>query len=79
MKLPKISLTWKIMIGLVLGVPLAVGAGRLIAAQLYGVSFWDPVALSVAAGALGVCALIASIIPARSAAALSPMRALRVD
>ncbi len=69
----------RVLIGLVLGVPLAVGAGRLIAAQLYGVSFWDPVALSVAAGALGVCALIASIIPARSAAALSPMRALRVD
>ena len=69
----------RVLIGLVLGVPLAVGAGRLIAAQLYGVSFWDPVALSVAAGALGLCALIASIIPARSAAALSPMRALRVD
>jgi predicted permease len=69
----------RVLIGLVLGVPLAVGAGRLIAAQLYGVSFWDPVALSVAAGALGACALIASIIPARSAAALSPMRALRVD
>jgi ABC-type antimicrobial peptide transport system permease subunit len=69
----------RVVIGLVLGVPLAVGAGRLIAAQLYGVSFWDPVALTVAAGALGLCALIASIVPARSAAALSPMRALRVD
>src|SRR5204863_549155 len=31
--------------GLILGVPLAVGAGKLLAAQLYGVSFWDPVAL----------------------------------
>ena len=66
----------RVLIGLVLGVPLAVGAGRLIAAQLYGVAFWDPVALSIAAGALGLCALIASVIPARSAAALSPMRAL---
>ena len=32
----------RVIVGLVLGVPLAVGAGRLIAAQLYGVSFWDP-------------------------------------
>src|SRR5207253_6743752 len=30
----------RVAVGLVLGVPLAVGAGRLIAAQLYGVSFW---------------------------------------
>ena len=39
-------------VGLVLGVPLAIGAGKLLAAQLYGVSFWDPVALAVAAGSL---------------------------
>src|SRR4029077_15181396 len=37
-------------LGLILGGPLAVAAGRLISAQLYGVSFWDPMALSVAAG-----------------------------
>ena len=38
----------RVMIGLVLGLPLAVGAGKLISAQLYGVSSWDPFALSVA-------------------------------
>ena len=58
---------------------VAVGAGRLIAAQLYGVSFWDPFALSVAAGSLTVCALIAALIPAGRAASISPMRALRTD
>ena len=31
-----------------LGLPLAVGAGRLISAELYGVSFWDPLALALA-------------------------------
>ena len=36
----------RVVVGLVLGLPLAVGAGRLIAAQLYGVTFWDPVALA---------------------------------
>src|SRR5206468_3649622 len=37
----------RVVAGLVLGLPLAVGAGRLLAAQLYGVSFWDPLALAV--------------------------------
>jgi len=65
--------------GLILGLPLSVGAGRLIAAQLYGVSFWDPVALAVAAGALGLCACVAALIPAGRAASISPMRALRTE
>jgi ABC-type antimicrobial peptide transport system permease subunit len=69
----------RVAIGLVLGVPLAIGAGRLIAAQLYGVSFWDPMALAVAAGALGVCAFVASVVPARRAAAISPIDALRTE
>src|SRR5262252_6034751 len=62
----------RVFAGLVVGVPLAVGAGRLIAAQLYGVSFWDPLALSVAAGSLGLCALVAALIPAARAASISP-------
>ncbi len=69
----------RVVIGLVLGLPLAVGAGRLISAQLYGVSSWDPLALSVAASALAACALVATIIPATHAAAISPMDALRLD
>jgi predicted permease len=69
----------RVMAGLVLGVPLAVGAGRLISAQLYGVSFWDPLALAVAAGSLATCALFAAIIPAGRAASISPMSALRAE
>ncbi|HUK31011.1 MAG TPA: ABC transporter permease [Candidatus Acidoferrum sp.] len=66
-------------IGLVLGLPLAVGAGRLISSELYGVSFWDPLALMVAVGALGVCAFFAAIIPAGRAASISPVSALRSE
>ena len=66
-------------LGLVLGVPLAVGAGYLLSAQLYGVSFWDPAALSVAAGALAFSALVASVVPASRAAAVAPMIALRTE
>jgi ABC-type antimicrobial peptide transport system permease subunit len=69
----------RVAIGLLLGLPLAVGAGRLISAQLYGVSFWDPVALAVASGALAMCAFVAAIIPAMRAARLSPVRALRTE
>jgi predicted permease len=69
----------RVLLGLLFGVPLAVGAGRLIAAELYGVSSWDPFALGVAAGALSVCTLVAALIPARRAASISPMDALRAE
>jgi ABC-type lipoprotein release transport system permease subunit len=58
---------------------LAIGAGRLMAAQLYGVKSWDLAALASAAGALGICALIATVIPAIRAAAIQPMNVLRAD
>jgi predicted permease len=69
----------RVLLGLILGVPLAVGAGRLISAELYGVSSWDPLALTVAASALAVCAFFAAIIPASRAASISPMNALRTE
>jgi predicted permease len=69
----------RVVAGLVLGLPLAVGAGRLIAAQLYGVSFWDPLALAGAAGALAACAFVAAIVPAARASSIAPMSALRSE
>jgi ABC-type antimicrobial peptide transport system permease subunit len=69
----------RVILGLILGLPLAIGAGRLISAQLYGVSFWDPLALTVAASSLAICAFFAAIIPAGRAASISPMKALRSE
>jgi predicted permease len=69
----------RVAIGLGLGLPLSVAAGRLISSQLYDVSFWDPLALAVAASALGLCALIAALVPANAAASISPMTALRAE
>ena len=69
----------RVMVGLMLGLPLAIGAGRLISAQLYGVTSWDPFALTVAASALALCAFFATIIPASRAASISPMNALRIE
>ncbi len=69
----------RVVAGLVLGLPLAVGAGYLLSAQLYGVSFWDPAALAVAAVSLASTAFIASLVPAARAASIAPMSALRAE
>lgn len=69
----------RVAIGLALGLPLALVAGRLISSQLYGVSFWDPLALTLAAGALAICSLVAALIPASVAASIDPMTALRTE
>jgi putative ABC transport system permease protein len=64
-------------IGLALGIPAAVGAGMLMSRQLFQVKPWDPVMLSVATLLLALAALLASVIPARRAAGVEPMVALR--
>ncbi|HTT32334.1 MAG TPA: FtsX-like permease family protein, partial [Methylomirabilota bacterium] len=69
----------RVLIGLILGIPLAIAAGHLISSQLYGVSWWDPPALTIAVGALTICSFFAAIIPASRAAAISPMDALRIE
>jgi hypothetical protein len=65
--------------GLALGLPLAIAGGRLISSQLYEVSFWDPLALGIAAGALAICGAAAATIPAGVAASIAPITALRVE
>jgi predicted permease len=69
----------RVLVGLALGLPLAVGAGRLISAQLYGVPSWDPLALTIAAIALAICSFCAAVIPANRAASIQPMNALRTE
>jgi predicted permease len=64
-------------IGLALGVPAAIGAGRLMKDQLFGVKPWDPVMLVFATLLLALAAVLASVIPARRAAGVEPMVALR--
>jgi predicted permease len=64
-------------IGLALGIPAAIGAGKLMNNQLFGVRPWDPIMLALAALMLGLAALLASVIPARRAASVEPMVALR--
>ena len=81
-KVAQLILGWvsrRVFAGLLLGLPLAVGAGRLISSQLYGVSSWDPMALMIAASALAMSAFAAGILPSTRAASISPMEALRME
>jgi putative ABC transport system permease protein len=68
---------WQIGIGLGLGIPLAILAGKLMKDQLYGVQPWDPVMLAGATILLALAALVASVVPVRRAAGVEPMVALR--
>jgi len=70
---------WQILIGLGLGIPAALWAGHLMASQLYGVGSYDPLALVGASLALATCAITAGFIPARRAASIEPMQALRTE
>jgi hypothetical protein len=64
-------------IGLAIGIPAAIGAGKLMATQLFGVQPWDPIMLALAVLMLGLAAVLTSAIPARRAAGVEPMTALR--
>ena len=64
-------------IGLALGIPAAIAAGWLMKDQLFGVKPWDPVMLVFATLLLALAAVLASVIPARRAAGVEPMVALR--
>ena len=64
-------------IGMALGIPAAIGAGKLMSDQLFGVTPWNPIMLAAAVLTLALAALLASAIPARRAAGVEPMVALR--
>jgi predicted permease len=70
---------WQILIGLGLGIPAAMVAGHMMASQLYGVGSFDPLALAGATVVLGLCATTAGFIPARRAASIEPVQALRTE
>jgi ABC-type antimicrobial peptide transport system permease subunit len=70
---------WQILIGLVLGIPAALYAGYLMKAMLYGVESYDPMAIAGAPLMLVICATAAGFIPARRAATVEPMQALRTE
>jgi len=66
-------------LGLVLGLPLALGAGQGLRALLYGVGAIDPVVLVVVAVGFLAVAMFATFIPAHRATRVDPIVALRYE
>ncbi len=70
---------WQILIGLLLGIPASLYAGYLMKVLLWGVDSYDPLAIAGAPLMLIICAAAAGFIPARRAASIEPMQALRTE
>ncbi len=69
--------TWLVVAGIAVGMAAGLALTRLIQSMLYGIRPYDPVTLSAAVGLLLAVALAATWIPARRAASVQPMDALR--
>ncbi len=67
------------LIGLVIGAPVAMLCVRYVKAQLYEITHVDLSVMAVAILVLGAAACVAGMIPARRAASIDPIKALRVD
>ena len=70
---------WLAGAGIAIGLGCAVAAATLIRNLLFGVSSWDIPTLAAVAVVLGLSALLASFIPARRAASVNPVNALRAE
>jgi putative ABC transport system permease protein len=66
-------------IGVVAAVPCAILLGRALRSQLFGVSAADPLTLTGVVLVMGVVGLVAALLPARRAANVEPMEALRAE
>jgi ABC-type antimicrobial peptide transport system permease subunit len=63
----------------VTGLGVAALSGRFLSEFLLGVSVYDPTTYVVVTAALVIVGLLATLVPARHASAVDPMRVLRVD
>jgi macrolide transport system ATP-binding/permease protein len=70
---------WLTVTGLALGLAGAVGVATLIRKMLFDVAAWDKVTLVAVAAVLGAAAMAASFVPARRAASVDPVQALRSE
>jgi len=68
-----------VVVGLLIGVPIAVFASRFVKSQLFGLGGSDPITLVGAALTLTVVALLAGFLPARRASRVNPLIALRYE
>jgi ABC-type antimicrobial peptide transport system permease subunit len=67
------------LVGLAIGIPVALLCVRFVKSQLYGVTKVDAGVLVAALAVLGLAAAVAGLIPAKRAASIEPMEALRME
>jgi predicted permease len=70
---------WLAALGLVIGLAISIPAASLIRGLLFGIQLWDAPTLIGVGTVLGIAALLASYIPARRAASVNPVDALRAE
>jgi predicted permease len=73
------SALFQLAMGLLIGVPAAVAAGRLLQSTLFEVKGSDPLVLCAGVTVLTVASVVASLVPAGRAASVDPVRALRTE
>jgi predicted permease len=66
-------------IGIAIGIPVALGLSRYVKSLLYGLTPADPSTMAMALAVLAMVSIAAAFLPARRAARIDPMKALRCD
>jgi len=70
---------WLTGTGLAIGLVCSVGTSLLIRNLLFGVQVWDVATLGCVAALLGLASMVATFLPARRAASVNPVEALRAE
>jgi predicted permease len=73
------EMSWLLLIGIAIGLPLTYGLGKLLNSMLYGVKAFEPATVGVSLVFMALVALTAAYIPARRATRVDPLVALRYE
>jgi predicted permease len=70
---------WMAGISIAVTIPISLALANMVRSQLYGLSAFDPLSLGVGIFVVAIVVLVASMLPARRAASIDPMKALRIE